>query len=429
MGVSNGLETRDLQVSEMAENLVGSEIIRLAGNIRKKVAAGAQIHNLTIGDFNPNIFPIPAALKAEIIAAYQADATNYPAANGLPELRSAISDYIAREQGLRYTPEEFLVAGGARPLIFAAYTALVDPGETVVFPVPSWNNNHYTHLMRSGARIVEATVDTNFMPTADSLRPHLKDAHLVALCSPLNPTGTAFTREQLLDIVDALLEENARRGPDEKPLYLLYDQIYWQLTYGETAHVDPVSLNPAMRPFTVFIDGISKCFAATGVRVGWSFGPEKIIGKMRAILGHVGAWAPRAEQLATAAFLADPSATSAYLTDIRSELETRLRGLHAGFEALRADGHAVYAVAPQAAIYLTVQFDLAGKRTAAGHVLETTEDITAYLLDEAGLAIVPFYAFGADRSSRWYRFSVGTLRTEDIGNLLDRLRAALEALS
>ena len=429
MGVSNGLETRDLPVSEMAENLVGSEIIRLAGNIRKKVAAGAQIHNLTIGDFNPMIFPIPAALKAEIIAAYQADATNYPAANGLPELRSAISDYIAREQGLHYTPEEFLVAGGARPLIFAAYTALVDPGETVVFPVPSWNNNHYTHLMRGGARIVEATVDTNFMPSAASLRPHLKDARLVALCSPLNPTGTAFTREQLLDIVDAVLEENARRSPLEKPLYLLYDQIYWQLTYGETAHVDPVSLNPAMRPFTVFVDGISKCFAATGVRVGWSFGPEKIIGKMRAILGHVGAWAPRAEQLATAAFLANQTATSAYLTDIRSELETRLRGLHAGFEALRADGHAVYAVAPQAAIYLTVKFDLAGKRTAAGHVLETTEDITAYLLDEAGLAIVPFYAFGTDRSSRWYRFSVGTLRTEDIGNLLDRLRVGLEALS
>ena len=83
----------------------------------------------------------------------------------------------------------------------------MDPGETVVFPVPSWNNNHYTHLMRGGARIVEATVDTNFMPSAASLRPHLKHARLVALCSPLNPTGTAFTREQLLDIVDAVLKK------------------------------------------------------------------------------------------------------------------------------------------------------------------------------------------------------------------------------
>lgn len=429
MGDLSRVATPDLPVSEMAENLVGSEIIRLAGNIRKKMAQGEHIHNLTIGDFNPQLFPIPNGLKEGIIAAYEQGATNYPAANGIAPLREAISAYIQRHQGLSYTPEEYLVAGGARPLIYGAYTALVDPDESVVFPVPSWNNNHYTHLMRGNGRAVKVGPETNFLPTAEQLAPHIKGARLLALCSPLNPTGTAFSADQLRDICQMVLEENQRRGDDEKPLYLIYDQIYWQLTYGETTHVDPVSLVPGMRPYTVYIDGISKCFSATGVRVGWAFGPEKIMAKMRAVLGHVGAWAPRAEQVATANFLSQDNQVQEYLTTMRSEVETRLQALHGLFSALKSEGHNVQAIAPQAAIYLTAEINLQGKTTPTGKVLATTEDITAYLLEAAGLAIVPFYAFGAPRDSKWYRISVGTLNMDAMGDLTDRLRAALEALS
>ena len=132
------------------------------------------------------------------------------------------------------------------------------------------------------------------MPTPETVRPALKGATLLALCSPLNPTGTTFTKEGLEQICDLVIAENASRGPEEKPLYIMYDQIYWVLTYGNTKHYDPVSLRPELRNYTIYVDGLSKSFAATGVRVGWAFGPQVIIDKMKAILSHVGAWAPKA---------------------------------------------------------------------------------------------------------------------------------------
>ena len=137
------------RVSEMAENLVGSEIIKLAGEVKAKIAAGDKIYNLTIGDFNPSIFPIPTELKDEIIKAYQNNETNYPAANGLQPLREAVSRFLHTREGLEYNADEILISGGARPLIYAAYQTILDPGDTVVFPVPSWNNNHYSHLTRT----------------------------------------------------------------------------------------------------------------------------------------------------------------------------------------------------------------------------------------------------------------------------------------
>ena len=204
---------------------------------------------------------------------------------------------------LSYSPEEILISGGSRPLIYATYRTIVDEGDTVVYAVPSWNNNHYCHL--SGAKKIELEVgkDQNFMPHAKDLEPFLSEAVLLALCSPQNPTGTVFDRNTLKEICLLVLEENKRRKGNRKPLYILYDQIYWQLCFGELEHVDPVSLVPELRDYVIYIDGLSKVYAATGIRVGWSFGPIEIMNKMRAILSHVGAWAPKAEQMATAWFL------------------------------------------------------------------------------------------------------------------------------
>lgn len=106
----------------------------------------------------------------------------------------------------------------------------------------------------------------------------------------------------------------------------MYDQIYWTLTYGDTNHFNPVSLVPEMKNYTIFIDGLSKAFAATGVRVGWSVGPARVIGKMKSILSHLGAWAPKAEQVATARYLARTSDVDNYLTRFKDEIHSRLDG-------------------------------------------------------------------------------------------------------
>ena len=267
------------------------------------------------------------------------------------------------------------------------------------------------------------------MPLAEDIKPHLKGAVLIALCSPLNPTGTIFKKKELEDICDMVLQENMERGDDEKKLFVMYDQMYSLLTYGKIIHYNPVSLNPAMRNYTIFIDAISKVFAATGVRVGWSAGPVEIIDKMKSFMTHLGSWAPMAEQKAVARYLHQTENIDKYLTHFKKELETRLNGLYKGIQQLKQDGYLVDAVAPQGAIYLTVQFNFRGKKTAHGKILEKQSDVTAYLLDEAKLAVVPFYAFGAAVGSSWYRLSVGTCKKEEIQLVITQLREALSKLT
>src|ERR1035437_233584 len=429
MSTTTASPSKELIVSSIAENIMGSEIIKLAWEVNDKIKKGEKIYNLTIGDFNPKIFPIPAELKREIISAYENDETNYPPAEGVPELRNAVCHFLQRTHGFDFKTENVIIACGARPIIYAIYKTIVDPGDTVVFPVPSWNNNHYVQLSSAKPVLIETKAANNFMPTAADFKKHIKNATLISLCSPLNPTGTTLTKEALTEICDLILEENARRGEGKKPVYLMYDQIYWTLTFGTTKHYDPISLRPEMKDYTLFIDGISKAFAATGVRVGWGMGPKKVIDKMKSMLGHMGAWAPRPEQMATARFLMNDSAVDTYLTDIRKKISDRLVAFYKGFQSLKKDGFKVDAISPQAAIYLTVQLSLHGQKTADGKNLSTTKDITKYILDEAKVALVPFSAFGDSDSSSWYRLSVGTCRIEDVDGIITNLRNALKKLS
>ena len=291
-----------MKLSYLSETLVGSEIVKLGGEIREKIRQGDRIYNFTVGDFDPAIFPIPKELEDGIVDAYRKHFTNYPAAEGNLDLRESIASFIKERQGLEYGAGEILVSGGGRPLIYALFRAICDKGDKVIYAVPSWNNNHYTHFVNGEHVVIEAKAENNFMPVAEEIRPHLQEATLISLCSPQNPTGTTFKKNVLETICDMVLEENERRGESEKKLYVMYDQMYWHLTYGTIKHYDPVSLRPAMRNYTIFIDAISKVFAATGVRVGWGMGPASVIAKMRMILTHVGAWAPMAEQKAVAKF-------------------------------------------------------------------------------------------------------------------------------
>lgn len=415
-------------LSSLAETLIGSEIIKLGGEIKEKIKQGNKIYNFTIGDFDPSIFPIPAELENEIIDAYKNHWTNYPAAEGNADLRESISSFLKDKEGLAYSPEEILVASGGRPLIYGFFRTIADKGDKIIYAVPSWNNNHYTHFIEGVHCEVQASAENNFMPAAADIKPHIHDAVILALCSPQNPTGTTFTKEALEAICDMVLEENKRRVKEEKKLYVLYDQMYWQLTYGNIRHYDPVTLRPAMKEYTLYVDAISKCFAATGVRVGWAMGPANIINKMKAILSHIGAWAPMAEQKAVAKFLLQKEAADNYIRHFKSEVSYRLDKIYDGFIQLKKEGLPVDAIAPQAAIYLTIQVNAVGKTTDNGVSLAEQKDVTDYLLNEAGLAIVPFYAFGAPKNSNWYRLSVGTCKKEEINDMLAALSTALKKL-
>ncbi len=418
-----------IKLSHLAETLQASEIVRLGATIKEKIKRGEKIYNYTIGDFDSAIFPIPAELEQEIIDAYKNRYTNYPAAEGNLELREAVSAFIAARQVLHYSTNEILIAAGGRPLIYSLYRAIVDKGDKVIYPAPSWNNNHYVHFTEGEHIVIEASPENNFMLTATQVKEHIKGATLISLCSPLNPTGTTFGKEDLEKICDLIIDENKSRGETDKKLYLMYDQIYWTLTFGDTVHYNPVSLRPEMKKYTIFIDGISKAFAATGVRVGWAMGPADVLAKMRSINSHVGAWAPMAEQKAVANYLSQNTNIDNYFIHFKAEVNERLQRIFNGFQQLKKDGFTVDAITPQAAIYLTIQINYAGKKIADGKVLTAQADVTAYILEEAKLAVVPFYAFGASHNSSWYRLSVGTCKKEEIDEMLGKLKAALQKLS
>ncbi|MDB5142691.1 MAG: aminotransferase class I/II-fold pyridoxal phosphate-dependent enzyme [Mucilaginibacter sp.] len=417
-----------MKVSVLAQNLHGSEIIKIAGEINELKRQGQNIANLTIGDFDANIYPIPKQLKDGIIDAYNANQTNYPPADGMLNLRESVSEFLKDRYNLDYNANQILISGGSRPLIYSIYLAVVDPGDKVVFPAPSWNNNHYCDLTSAEAVIIQTHPEHNFMPTADDIRPHIKGAALLALCSPLNPTGTMFTKKDLEEICDLVIDENKSRAAGEKPLYILYDQIYSQLTFGDHEHFNPVSLRPELKDYVIFVDGASKCFASTGVRVGWGFGATDIITNMKAIVGHMGAWSPKAEQVAMAKFLKQENDVNSYLSDIKTKLRNSLNTLHEGFQQLKAEGFNVDSIEPMGAIYLTVKVDYAGKTTPSGDVLKTSTDINFYLIKEAKVALVPFSAFGTDDDVNWFRVSVGASTLDDIKALVPRIKEALSRL-
>lgn len=417
-----------MKLSHLSETLIGSEIVKLGGEIREKIRQGEKIYNFTVGDFDPSIFPIPSAFEEEIITAYRQHFTNYPAAEGNLDLRESLSKFIKEWEGLEYGTDEILVASGGRPLIYATFRAICDKGDKIIYAVPSWNNNHYTHFVEGEHLMIEARAEDNFMPTAASIKPFIKEATLISLCSPQNPTGTTFSKEALEAICDLVLEENNRRSDNQKKLYIMYDQMYWHLTYGKIEHYNPVSLRPALKPYVIFIDAISKVFAATGVRVGWSMGPATIINKMKAILGHIGTWAPMAEQKALTRFLPQRAEIENYLVHFKAAVSERLQLIFEGIQALKKEGLPVDAIAPEAAIYLTIKIDAAGKKTRNGKLLDNQSSVTAYILDEAHIAIVPFYAFGSPKDNPWYRLSVGTCKIEEIPDMLQSLKNALQQI-
>ncbi len=414
-------------LSDMATGLAGSEILKIAADLRALSAQGKTICNLTVGDFSPTEFPIPKYLENSIIKHLQAGHTNYPPSDGVIELRKAVQGFYADWLGLQYPEKGILIAGGARPLIYSMYRAVVNPGDIVLYPTPSWNNNHYCYMLGAKGLAIPCKPENAFLPTVDILKPHIKTARLLSLNSPLNPTGTAFTRETLASICEMILDENKRRGPKD-PLYIMYDQIYWMLTFGTTKHFHPIEIFPEMARYTLFIDGISKAFASTGVRVGWGLGPSAVIEKMSSILGHVGAWAPRAEQMATAELLNAKEEIIKYHATMKVGIQERLNVLHQGLIQLKNQNLPVHAMDPMGAIYLTAQFDFIGKKNPMGGQFETNEQVRQYLLNEAGLGIVPFQAFGHQGHTGWFRLSVGAVSSASIQTMFPRLKLAIEKI-
>lgn len=404
-------------VTPVVGGLGGSQILRIAGEVQALQRRGRTVCNLTVGDFSPSEFRIPEELSEGIVRAVRDGHTNYPPSDGLPQLKEAIAELYADELGLSYSPDSVCVGSGARPPIYAAWRMFVAPGEKTISCRPMWNVSYYAHLAQAEHVYLDTTAETNFFPTAEQVAEALPGARLLVINSPLNPTGTMIDAEVLADIARAIVDENDRRsGP---PVMLLYDQVYWMLTEEGFTHANPVALVPEVAPYVVHVDAVSKAFAGTGLRVGWGVLPDYLQPKMKALVGHMGSWAPRPEQLATAAFLRDRTALHRYLRGIRRDISERLGTFHSGFADMAERGLPVEAIRPQGAIYLSLRLDLIGRG------FETNDEIRGWLLEEAGVAVVPFQAFDMPADTGWFRLSVGAVSVAECGEAVGRIEAAL----
>ncbi len=419
-------DTAALATSPALSGLKGSSILAIAGEVRSLRKEGKQVYDLTIGDFDPKIFPIPDALRRGIQRALDRGETSYPPAVGMQALREGVVALYRRELDLEVPVDAVLVGSGARPPLYAAFQAIVAAGDTVVYPVPSWNINHYVALSKARGIEIVTSPDTGFMPTADQLAPHLADARMVVVNSPQNPSGTVISEVALGEICDLILAENERRRRiGSRPLFLLYDAVYWQLTFGGAVHHTPYSVRPAIAPYTIMIDAISKSWSATGLRVGWCVAPPWVRAKMQALIGHIGAWAGRAEQVATAEILQDPSLLGDHMNHFKRQVQERLALLQGGIEDMARDGLPVRCLEGKGAIYLSVRLDVVGRTTLDGTVLADDEAVRAWMLKEGGVAVVPFSAFGYPDGSGWMRLSVGSVSVADAEATLASIRNLL----
>lgn len=416
------------RLSSLAAKLQPSTILKVAGEIRALQAAGKDVCDLTVGDFDPKYFPIPEKLRDAAKAALDAGATNYPAAAGIPALRDSVQRFYARHLGLNYPLDSVLIAAGARPLIYALFRVVVEPGDTVAYPAPCWNYPFYAEIVSAHGEAVICAPEDAFQPRSGALDAAIRKASLLIINTPLNPAGTVTPRAAMAKLSETIVRENeGREKRGERPIYLMYDHIYWMLSFG-VEHVTPCALVPEMAKYTIFIDGMSKSFAATGLRVGWALGPTDVIAKMNTLLMHMGGWAPKPEQTASAQMLDDDQAIVTYHATLKPALLRRLKALHQGFQKLKAEGHAVDSIEATGAIYVSARVHPFGKKAKSGGEIRTNEDVRRFLLDEAGLGVIPFQAFGVPGDTGWMRLSVGSVSEAQIESGLERLDTALKAL-
>ncbi len=386
-----------MKLSYLSETLIGSEIVKLGNEIKEKIRQGERIYNFTIGDFDPSIFPIPQELEEAIVDAYRKHFTNYPIAEGNPDLREAIQSFIKDTEGLSYGMDEILVASGGRPLIYALFRAICDAGDKVIYAVPSWNNNHYTHFVNGEHVVVEAGADTNFMPSAASIRPHIKGATMLALCSPQNPTGTILTEADMLAIQEML------RGTD---VLLMSDEVYEHLIFDGEAHAS-VLRYPELYARSLAIYSFGKTYHNTGWKTGYCVAPPELTREFRKVHQFNVFSGNHPMQAAFADFMADPSEYIGLPDFYQQKRDFFLQAMaNTRFKPLTCKG-----------TYFQL-FDYSGISD------EPDLDFCKRITVEYGVAAIPVSAFYSDgRDDKVIRLCFA--KTED---LLERAGKALEKL-
>jgi len=253
-------------ISRIVQALEPSATLAMAAKAKALKAAGKTVYDLSVGE--PD-FRTPAPICDAAVAAMQAGHTHYTISSGIPELREAIARSYEAAHGLKYLANQIVVSNGAKHALHNVFTTLCNPGDEVIIPAPYWVS--YAELVKlTGAIpvIVETLESNQFRLTPEKLAGAITSkTTLLLLCSPSNPTGSMYSREQLGELADVVIKNN---------LYVISDEIYEKLVYGENRFASFATVRPGMQDRTILVNGVSKAYAMTGWRIGWTLSPANI---------------------------------------------------------------------------------------------------------------------------------------------------------
>ena len=351
---------------------------------------GKDIVNLVVGE--PD-FETPAHIRRAACEAIERGETRYTMSAGTPALRKAVCDKLQRENGLLYQPGNIIVTCGAKHAIFNALSVTLEPGHEVIIPAPYWVSYPDMTLACEGTPVIVSCGEENgFRLTAEALEAAITpNTRWLLLNSPTNPTGAAYSAAHLRALADVLL-----RYPQ---VMLMTDDIYEHIRFDDAANTHILAVEPGLRDRTMVINGVSKTYAMTGWRIGYAAGPSDLISAMETLQSQS---TSNACSVSQAAALAALEGDHSFLADFVATYRTRRDRALALLNAIPG----LSCRPPGGAFYLFVNCGgLIGRRTPDGQSLQNDVDVVLYLLNSAGVAMIPGSAYGA---APYFRMSIAT---------------------
>ena len=362
-----------------------SPTIAVTNKARELKAAGRDIIGLGAGE--PD-FDTPDNIKGAAKAAIDAGHTKYTAVDGIPELKDAVCAKFKRDNGLDYTPAQVSVGTGGKQILFNAFMATLNPGDEVVIPAPFWVSYPDMVLLAGGTPVIaEASIQTGFKLTADQLEAAITDkTKWLIFNSPSNPTGAGYSHAELKELTDVLM-----RHPH---VWVLTDDMYEHLAYGDFTFCTPAEVEPQLYHRTLTMNGVSKAYAMTGWRIGYAAGPENLIAAMRKVQSQSTSNPCSVSQWAAVEALNGPQdfiAPNNALFTRRRDMVVEMLNAAPGIACPTPDG--AFYVYPSIAGCI-------GKTSKAGTVIKDDETFATALLEETGVAVVFGAAFGLSPNFR-----------------------------
>ncbi|HXH72577.1 MAG TPA: pyridoxal phosphate-dependent aminotransferase [Mariprofundaceae bacterium] len=369
-----------IQLSRRVQKVKPSATLTITAKAAELRAAGRNIISLSVGE--PD-FDTPKSACDAAKAAIDAGFTRYTAVPGIPELRRAIADKFRKDNGLDYEADDILVSTGGKQCIYNLLQAMIDPGDEVIIPAPYWVSYPDMVLLAEGEPVtVDTTADSGFKLTAAQLAAAITPkTKLLIINSPSNPTGMAYSADDL-----ASLGEVLRKHPQ---VAVATDDMYEKILFDGKQFATFAQVNPDMKDRTITLNGVSKAYCMTGWRIGYCAGPRELIKAMTKVQSQSTSNPNSIAQKAALAALTGPADA---LAEMVHTYETRRTWLVEALNAIPG----MQCITPDGAFYVFPSIEgWIGKTTPAGRKLADDIEACAWLLEDAGVALVPGTEFGA----------------------------------